>query len=427
MNYNAIKKMKSLLPYFLLALAVIIANRAINELDRITSFIALFWGIVLPFFYGFVTAYIINIPCSAVQRLLAKSQNSFINKRKRVLSIVMVLLIILAIIAVALSLIVPAIADSIALLVASLPGLVTNIMQLFENVNEVEIMGFNINLGYLFHQVQDFIADFSLGDLVLPSLGAIVDASTTIFGGVFTVAIAFISSVYILFEKEKFKRFVDRFLKILTPQIVYRNIIKYANSLNRSFRQYVRTQTIDGVILGGIATIVLAIMGSPYFLILGIMLGVVNYIPYFGSIFGTLIACLVVAFTQGITMGLIAAAVLFVVQQIDANIIQPKLMSGSFSLSPLLVIVSITIGGSLAGIFGMLIAIPIVAVMEEMLSDFMTYVEKRRFGVDGGVVEGIAEDASVDVANGHKVEATESVANAIENAVAFDNADKDGQ
>ena len=391
MNNKSVKKIKSLMPYFILALAVIVANRAINELDRITDAISVFWGIVLPFFYGFVAAYIINIPCGAIQRLLSKSKNAFITKRKRVLSILIVLFLFLGIISLTLSFVIPAMVDSVSLFVANVPYIFANIMQIIEGTEELDILGFTLNISNILNQLHDFLANLNLGDLVLPSLGAIIDASTTIFGGVFTTAIASISAIYILFEKDKFKKFVDRFLRILTPQIVYRNIIKYAKSLNHSFRQYVRTQTIDGVILGSIATIVLAILGSPYFLILGIMLGVVNYIPYFGSIFGTLIACLVVAFTQGLSTGLIAAGILFVVQQIDANIIQPKLMSGSFSLSPLLVIISITVGGALAGIFGMLIAIPIVAVLEQMLSDFMDYIEKRRFGVVAGAAEEVAE------------------------------------
>ena len=379
-NKIILKKLKSLVPYFILALAIIIANRAVSELGRFADFISLFWGIVLPFFYGFVLAYIFNIPCSNIQKLLAKSNNSFIFKRKKVLSIVIVLLSFLALIALGFRIIIPEIVSSIALFVASFPEHYANTLQIIENINNLQFGEFNLPFDDIFDRIRDFVANFSLGDLTSP-LNAIINASTTIFSGVFTVVIGFISSIYILFEKEKFKSFINRFLRIFTPEIVHRNILKYANSLNLSFRQYVRTQTIDGLILGSIAIIALAIMGSPYFLVLGIMLGVVNYIPYFGSIFGTLVACLVVAFTQGIGMGLIAAAVLLVVQQIDANIIQPKLMSGSFSLSPLLVIISITIGGAVAGIFGMIIAIPIVAVLEEMLGNFMEYCEKRRFGV----------------------------------------------
>ena len=122
-------------------------------------------------------------------------------------------------------------------------------------------------------------------------------------------------------------------------------------------------------------------MRSPYALVLGLLLGVFNYIPYFGSIVATIIAVLVVALTQDLTMGLIAAIVLIILQQIDANIIQPKLMSGSFSLSPLLVIIAITVGGATAGIFGMIAAIPIVAVLKDLLDNYIAYRVRTKTSV----------------------------------------------
>ena len=112
----------------------------------------------------------------------------------------------------------------------------------------------------------------------------------------------------------------------------------------------------------------------------GNLLGILNYIPYFGSIIGCVIAIIIVAFTQSIGIAAIAAVLLLVTQQIDGNIIQPRLMSGSFSLSPLLVIVSITIGGALAGMLGMIVAIPVVAVLKDILESVIEYYERKKAG-----------------------------------------------
>jgi len=198
--------------------------------------------------------------------------------------------------------------------------------------------------------------------------------STAIFRGI----LAFISSIYILLEKDKFKAFLTRLVQAFTSPAVCEAVIKYTASLNKNFKQYIYTQTIDGCILGTIVTVQLYLMGSPYFLILGIMLGIINYIPYFGSIIGSLIAIAVVAFTQGITMGAIAAVVLLITQQIDGNVIQPKLMGKDFSLSPLLVIISITVGGAFAGVLGMIAAIPIVAFLKDMLDSLILYREQKK-------------------------------------------------
>jgi predicted PurR-regulated permease PerM len=155
-------------------------------------------------------------------------------------------------------------------------------------------------------------------------------------------------------------------------------IIKYSRKLNHNFHMYIYTQTIDGIILGSLMIGLLLIFRSPHALLLGLILGIVNYIPYFGSIFGTAFAVIVVAFTQGIPTAAVAGVFMFIIQQADGNFIQPKLMGGSFSLSPLLVIISVTIGMHYAGILGMLMAIPIVAILKDLLDEYIEYREYKK-------------------------------------------------
>jgi len=367
------KKFKALLPYFLLALAVIAANRVIGELGFFVNAIERALGIISPFFYGFLLAYIVNMPCSSIQRLFAKAKINFIRKRQRALSILIVFILSVALTVLVINLIVPAIANSIAFFIANIPVYWESVFRFVEYFNNREPFGWRISADGIFNLIRDFFSDFRIETLSRP-IDAILGAGATLFSGF----IAFISSIYILLEKDKFKAFIRRLLKVLASPEVYTVVLDHFGRLNKNFRQYIRTQTIDGIILGTLATILLLILGSPYALVLGIMLGIVNYIPYFGSIFGTLLAVVVVAFTQGITMGLISAAALFTVQQIDSNVIQPKLMSGSFALSPLLVIISITIGGTLAGIFGMIAAIPIVAVLKDILDSVIAHYERKK-------------------------------------------------
>ena len=367
------KKFKALLPYFLFALAIIAAHRIIGELSFFIDAIGRALNIISPFFYGFLLAYIINMPCSSIQKLFAKTKINFIRKRQKALSIIIVFIIFALLTALIINLVVPSIGASIAFFIANIPVYWESVLRFVEYFNSRDFFGWYISVDGIFNLIRDFFSDFRVENLSRP-IDAIVGAGATLFSGF----IAFISSIYILLEKEKFQAFIRRLLNVITSHEVYNMVLDNFGRLNKNFRQYIRTQTIDGIILGTIATILLFILGSPYALVLGIMLGIVNYIPYFGSIFGTLIAVVVVAFTQGITMGLISAAALFTVQQIDANVIQPKLMSGSFALSPLLVIISITIGGALAGIFGMIAAIPIVAVLKDILDSIIAHYERKR-------------------------------------------------
>jgi len=380
------KEFKALLPYFLLALAIIVAYRAVSEIEFFTGAIRRVWGIITPFFYGFLLAYIVNIPCGSFQKLLMRSENEFIRKRNRALSVVIVLILFALVLSLALNLIIPAVVSSVILFFTNIPVYYANTIEFIEYFNSLDILGMYISVDAVMVTIGELLAGFNLEDLSAP-LNALIGVG----GALFTGLLAFISSIYILVEKDKFKAFAHRVLRVFASHDVYSAIVQYMDKLNQNCRQYIRTQTIDGLILGTLATILLFILGSPFFLVLGVMLGIVNYVPYFGSIIGTLVAVLVVAFTQGITMGLIATVTLFIVQQIDANIIQPKLMSGSFSLSPLLVIISITIGGAWAGVLGMLVAIPIVAVLKDMVDETIAYFERKKFGDPKVEVEEEAE------------------------------------
>ena len=371
------EKFKSLLPYLILAVAVVVAYKAVNEISFFTGAASELWRIISPFFYGFLLAYIINMPCNGVQRLLEKTKAPWVLKRKRALSIILVFIIIALLLSLVLNLVIPAVYSSVSYFIANFSTYYGSSLEFIEHLNSLHLPGVEISVEAILEQLRDMVQGFSLDDLST-SVKAIVGVSAAIFRGF----LAFISSIYILHEKEKCKAYLCRMLRAFLPAGVYGAFIMYVAKLNRNFKQYLYTQTIDGCILGVIATIELYILKSPFFLLLGIMLGVVNYIPYFGSIIGSLVAVVIVAFTQGVTTGVITAVVLLVTQQIDANFIQPRLMGGSFSLSPFLIVVSITVGGALAGVLGMIAAIPIVSVLRDMLESIIAHFERRRSTAD---------------------------------------------
>ena len=374
-NSNMSKKLKSLFPYFLLAVAVIFANMLVNEIGFFTGIIARIWGIITPFFYGFLLAYVLNIPYNALLRLLGKSKNEFILKRRKPLSIIATFAGLSLIIFFVMRLIVPTIYDSIVFFINEFPVYYERTLELIDDFIGMELLGMEITAEGIAIVFLDIWQNLNIMEGLAGHVNALIMG---VASAVFTTILAIISSIYILAEKDKLKAFVFRLVRAFTTPMALESIVEFSGRLNRNFKQYIYTQTIDGLILGTIVTIQLYFMGSPFFLILGIMLGVLNYIPYFGSIIGSAIAIIVIAFTQSINMALIATVVLFITQQIDGNFIQPRLMSGSFSLSPLLVIISITIGGAFAGILGMIAAIPIVAVLKDLLEGIIVHHEWRK-------------------------------------------------
>jgi len=406
------------LPYFLLACAVILAFRISGELGFFVDGALWIWGVISPFFAGFIVAYIINIPISGVQKLYAQAEskpamqfiqkllarngkiikrlrkplvainqtlassyehkaakriNRFFVKRQRMLGVLTVVLILIGIIALTLNLIIPAIITSVQFLIDNAEAYWAGIQNAVNEFNNMDLFGLYIDSNLIFTVIGDLFADFSMDNLAQP-LNVLMNLGTAVFNSL----IAFIASIYILIEKDRFKAYLSKLVGIFFSGDIKDGIFAIFRGLNNNVRTYIRTQTIDGIILGTMATLTLWAIGSPFALILGLMLGIFNYIPYFGSIFGTIVAVLVVTITQGLGMGAISLGLLLVIQQIDANIIQPRLMSGSFSLSPLLVIISITFGGAVAGILGMFVAIPVVAVLKDIFDSIVDYYEKKK-------------------------------------------------
>lgn len=374
MRFFRSPKFSGMLPYLLFATAVILIYRAVLQLPLALGVVRWFFAVITPFFYGFLLAYTLNIPRSGLQKLFGKIRLGFFQKHQRGLSIITVYLLFFLLIFLVLRLVIPQIYTSFTFFADNLPMYYEYALYLLAQAEQY----FGIELTQItqtldFENILAFFQGFQ-----------IFDAIANVSMAVFRMVLALISSIYILIEKDAFKEYLKKLLEMLTPKTASKPILKYTDALNRNFRQYIYTQTIDGLILGTLATIQLFLMGSPYALLLGLMLGVFNYIPYFGSIAATIIAVLVVFLTQGTTMGLIAGGALLITQQIDANVIQPKLMGGSFSLSPLLVIISITVGGAIAGIFGMIAAIPVVAVLKDLLDVFIAYRQKKReAAIDG--------------------------------------------
>ena len=370
---------QSMLPYFVLAVGVILFFQLITGLNFFTNIISNFFSILSPFITGAIFAYILNMPTDFFQRLFIKTNKPFFVKRARGFGLIIVFIIVIAVFAGALNIIIPAIVSSIT----------------------VFIIGFEENMARAIAIIDAwdlpyFIADMFEGDLGEGLIGmlqtwianldteGILSSVIAGFGGaaaaLFHFFISLVSCIYMLSEKDRFCEFITRLLNVFMSKEASEKIFRISRKLDKNFRQYIYVQTIDGLILGSVMTLVLALLiRSPFFLVLGLILAVLNYIPYFGSIIGTAIAVVVVAFTQGVwPTAVIAAIFMFAIQQLDGNWLQPKLMGGSFSIRPLLRIISVTVGGAYGGVFGMLIAIPIVAVLKDILDDYMEHNEKMK-------------------------------------------------
>jgi len=375
-------QLRTWLSFLLLATAVIVIYSVSREIYAVWSWVTPFFRALSPFLWGFALSYVLNIPRESIEKLLgfacerisSKRATELLVKRKFGFSILLTYLSVVFILVILVNIVVPPIYASILDFIEFLPVLFYRLEALIIQLDANDNIPF-FEIGTLLSLLSwdEILAIFST-DNISTVFETIMDLS----GTVFNAALAIISSVYFLVEGDKLKAFLGRLLRAFASPNAYGGISKYGSNVNSYFKRYIFCQVLDAVILGIIMTIATSLLDVRYAFVIGPMLGVANLIPYFGSIFGTIIAIIIIMLTDGFAFGLVCAAVLLIIQQIDSNLIFPRLLGGSMKISPLLVIIAIAVGNAYYGIVGMVIAIPISTVLKNILDDILTAREERK-------------------------------------------------
>lgn len=374
MNNND-KSFKKWIPPFILAVLLILLLQLLTYLPDIRTFLQTLFGVLTPFILGAGIAYVLNIPCKKIDVLLQKTRVNFISKRHRGFSVLLTYLLTILVLSLLINAVVPILVIRFADLARTLPGYFENILEnpLFINyVNQVET---------ILPTDFDLRSTLSLSNLLQPITSGILMSVRNIAGissSLITFALGLVSSIYYLLYSDVIIKFFVRIFYAFIPTKAVDIFLRYGRNLNLYFYKYIYCQMIDGLILGTAATIGLTIIGIEYAILWGLLLAVFNIIPYFGSIFGTIFVIIFALFSQGFATALITTAFLLTIQQIDSNIIQPKLLGSSLKLNPLVIIISISIGGSYYGILGMIAAIPIATLTRDILSDLISYSESKK-------------------------------------------------
>ena len=158
----------------------------------------------------------------------------------------------------------------------------------------------------------------------------------------------------------------------------YKNMDKYFNNSNEIFFKFIASQFLDAVVVGVLVTIALSIMGIKYAPLLGFFIGLFNMIPYVGAIIAVAISAIITLITGGVSQTIWMLIVVIVLQQIDANIINPNIIGQSLKVSPLLVIFAITVGGAYFGMLGMFLAVPVIAIVKIVIEDYIDLKLKKK-------------------------------------------------
>lgn len=355
--------------WLLIAIAVVIVYKMLDNFSSVQEWFGTFFRILKPFLVGLLISYILFLPCRKFENMYKKVKLRFISNRARGLSVITTYLMFILVIIIVINCIFPVVRDSIVDLFSNIPNYYYTLVEQYNELPEDSVLKSDI--------IKDKMSEFTNIDIkqflsinndkIIGYVKNIID----IFSGIFDVFVSVVVSVYILLQRSSIMRFLRRFARAIFKKDTYEVLDKYFTKANEVFFTFITSQLLDAVIVGILTTIAMVILKVKYAPLLGFMIGLFNMIPYVGAIVAVGIGIIITLITGGLGKAIAMAIVVIILQQIDANIINPKIIGSSLKTSPLLVIFSITIGGAYFGIIGMFLAVPIVVVIKTILCDYI--------------------------------------------------------
>jgi predicted PurR-regulated permease PerM len=367
---------KKRISWLLIALTVVIVYKMLDNFSNVTEWFGTFFRILKPFLAGLLISYILFMPCKKIEGALEKSKLKFVKKRARGLSVIATYIIFILIIIIIINCIFPILKESVVELVSNIPGYYETLVSKYKELPEDSVLKNDI--------IKDKMTELSNIDMKQflsinnEKIIEYVKNIINIFSGIFDVFVSIIVSVYILLQRTTIMRFLRRFARAMFKKNTYEAVNKYFTKANEVFFTFISSQLLDAVIVGILTTVAMLIIKVKYAPLIGFTIGLFNMIPYIGAIVAVGIGILITFITGGFGKAIAMAIVVIILQQIDANIINPKIIGVSLEVSPLLVIFSVTVGGAYFGIMGMFLGVPIAVVIKTILNDWIENKNKFR-------------------------------------------------
>ena len=333
------------------------------HLNEVFDTVSMIIGMLRPFIYGIMMAFVFNIP----MKFFLKKLPDNLGRWKKALAAVCSLLIIFGILAFIVRIVMPQVIESIAALANSLPGYIEDAQKTITSMIEKQQIPQDV-----LKQVDTYSAQLqdTLVNLLKNGIPHLLTMASGFASSLANVFMALVIAVYLTVSKDKLLEQSHRFLYAFTSSRANAFVLRVAHLTNTTFSAFITGQLVEAVIIGVLCYIGCLVLGFPYAPILGVIIGCTNIIPIFGAIFGVVLCALLVAFVNPLQ------GVLFVIfgiclQQFESNLIYPRVVGTSVGLSGLWVLFAITVGGGLFGFAGMLLGLPTFSVIYSLLREEM--------------------------------------------------------
>ncbi len=350
-----------------ITLACVAIYLGLRNVDAISGVAARIMDIVMPLLVGFGIALILNVPMSFLERSLWKrTKKRFLIKSRRWVALLLSLIFIIGLLAGVVLLILPSLVEAVTVIVQSAVEIVEYINSMGRE--EIEQLPFGdlllqIDWNSLLDSLKSWLSDqaHTIVDKVFGTL-------TSLIGSVIDLFVSVSFAIYLLFSKQKLKKQIHRLIKAWLPEKQGKQLCHAMSVGNRNFKSFIAGQSIEAVILGVLCFIGMIIFRFPYAAMISTVVGITALVPVIGCYVGGGVGAFMI-FTVDPMLALWFVVYIIVLQQIEGNLIYPKVVGDKVNLSPLWIIAAVTVGGSMGGPVGMLIAVPLTATAYQLLKE----------------------------------------------------------
>ena len=355
---------------FVFCVILIIIYWGINNMNLIGNIINKIISIIFPFILGGALAFILNIPMTFFEKKLLnikrKKKVFFKNKKVvRIVSLIFAIIVISFILYLIINLIVPELIDIVKLLIQNIPYYAEELNKIIqnntENIQEIDNIISNMNLD------TESIKN-ELMQIVTGVLNSSISIVVGVIGFITNLIIAIIFAIYILTGKEKLKNQISRLIQAYFDKEKANKIFEIGNIANKTFKNFFTVQCLEATILGSLCIIGMLILNIPYAAPIGVLIGVTALIPVVGAFIGIIIGAILILSVEPIKVITFIIFVL-ILQQFEGNVIYPRVVGNSVGLPGMWVLMAVTVGGSLFGILGMLLGVPVFSVIYTILKN----------------------------------------------------------
>ena len=372
---------------YLLILFAVVVNVTAQNLNAIRHAVDVLIGILSPLLLGLMLAFLLSVPVNLLEKRLIKPHGKralgFQEKIRRPLSVLLSVLIIMVVFAAIIIILIPRLFDALSILFTRLPFWVESV--------KAELLRFRDTSPEVVEWVEAMTVDWSsaqesISNFLKNGLGnavdGIVNTATSVFGQATSMVLTIIIALSVVAQKERLAGQTRRVVRAFFKKPVADRIIEITRQTGRAFSGFISAQVLEAFILGTLVLLGMSIFRFPHALLISAIVTVAAVVPIFGALFSGFVGTLLILVTNGLGQALWFLVFILVLQQIEGNLIYPRVMGSNVGLPALWVLVAITLGGGAMGVLGMLISVPICAVCYSLLRDALRARDKKE-QIDG--------------------------------------------